>query len=99
MRGKWSRDKSYDSHDMKEPKEEQKKKRVARIEVDRDLCIGAATCLALAPDAFTLDDEGKAVVKKEALQYTDEELIAAAASCPTKAIFLYDEDGNHIMSS
>ena len=82
--------------DQEEKKNEQpKKRRVARVEVDRDLCIGAASCIALAPETFELDGEAKAIVKDTAA-HTDEEIIAAAESCPTKAIFLYDEDGNRI---
>ena len=36
-----------------------------KIEVKRDLCIGVANCIAVAPDAFELDSENKAVLKKE----------------------------------
>lgn len=69
--------------------------KITRIEVDRDLCIGAASCIALAPETFELDAEGKAIVKKLDA-HTQEEIMAAAESCPTKAISLYDEDGNQI---
>lgn len=84
-----------DSKQQDEQRPQQKKRRVARVEVDRDLCIGAASCIALAPETFELDAEGKAIVKDTAA-HTDEEIIAAAESCPTKAIALYDEDGNRI---
>lgn len=71
------------------------KKKIGKIFIDRDLCIGAASCMAVAPDVFELDKENKAVVKnKEAAD--DETLILAAQSCPTKAIILYDEEGNQI---
>lgn len=79
----------------KKKDEKQKKRRVFRIEVDRDLCIGAASCVALAPETFEMDGEAKAIVKDTAA-HTDEEIIAAAESCPTKAISLFDEDGNRI---
>lgn len=69
--------------------------KITRIEVDRDLCIGAASCIALAPETFELDGEGKAIVKKLDA-HTQEEIMAAAESCPTKAISLYDEDGNQV---
>lgn len=71
-------------------------KKVHTIKVDRDGCISAATCIVVSPDAFKLDDEGIAVVKKDALKVSDDELIMAAQSCPTAAIILYDEDGNQI---
>lgn len=71
------------------------KKRIAKVYIDRDLCIGAASCVAIAPGVFQLDDENKAyVVKQDAAD--DETILLAAQSCPTKAIFLYDEDGNQI---
>jgi len=72
------------------------KRKVHKIKIDRDTCIGAATCLIVAPDAFELDDENVAVVKAEALDVDDDKLMMAAQSCPTAAIFLYDEDGNEI---
>ena len=70
-------------------------KKISRIEVDRDLCIGAASCIALAPGAFELDSEGKAIVT-DLTSETAEALLAAAESCPTKAITLYDEDGKQV---
>lgn len=36
-----------------------------RIEVDRDLCIGAASCVALAAETFGLDEEGKVFILHE----------------------------------
>ncbi|MBU0731497.1 ferredoxin [Patescibacteria group bacterium] len=33
-----------------------------KIEVDRDLCTGCGTCVALCPASFKLDDENKSVV-------------------------------------
>lgn len=69
--------------------------RIGKIFIDRDLCIGAASCIAVAPDVFELDSENKAVVKdKNAAD--DEMLLLAAQSCPTKAIIVYDEEGNQI---
>lgn len=79
--------------------------------VDRDLCIGAASCVAVAPSTFELDAENKAVLRRkqpppssdatarrdlEDQSIDDETLLLAAQSCPTKAIFVYDEDGNQI---
>ncbi len=62
-----------------------------KITVDRDLCIGAASCVALAMKTFALDSENKAVVMKG--EGDPPELIKLAAeSCPTKAIILVDEE-------
>ncbi|HLB52037.1 hypothetical protein A3F07_02935 [candidate division WWE3 bacterium RIFCSPHIGHO2_12_FULL_38_15] len=73
-----------------------KKKKVHKIVVDRKTCIGAATCIVIAPDAFELDVENIAVVKANAENMDDDTLLMAAQSCPTGAIFLYDEEGNQI---
>lgn len=59
------------------------------ILVDENLCIGAAPCVAISPEVFQLNDEGKAIV----IGYndTEENIIAAAESCPVAAIFLYKD--------
>ncbi len=72
-----------------------KQRKIVRIEVDRDLCIGAASCIALAPGAFELDSEGKAIITDLSSE-TAGALMAAAESCPTKAIRVYDEEGKQI---
>ena len=60
-----------------------------RIKVDRNLCIGAASCVALAMKTFALDSENKAVISDE--DGDGAEMIRLAAeSCPTKAIILED---------
>lgn len=69
--------------------------KIGKIVVDRELCIGAASCVALAGATFELDGENKAVVVNPKGDI-DEDILAAAVSCPTNAIFLYDEDGNQI---
>ena len=70
-------------------------RKVVKIVVDRELCIGAASCVAIAPNVFALDEENKAyVLDKEGAD--NETIIMAAKSCPTKAIILYDEEGKQI---
>lgn len=86
-------------------------KKIGKIVVDRQLCIGAATCVVMAGDVFELDNENKAIIKRkkgkrdsgpatradlEGEGVTDEQLLLAAQSCPTKAIALYDEEGKQI---
>jgi ferredoxin len=74
---------------------DQKPAKFAKIVIDRDLCIGAATCVAIAPGTFRMDEENKAVLVD--LNGNDAaSILAAAQSCPTKAVFLYDEDGNQV---
>lgn len=69
--------------------------KIAKIYVDRDLCIGAAPCVVVAPGVFQLDDENKAVVM-DAKGADDETILLAAQSCPVQAIILHDEEGNQI---
>ena len=57
------------------------------MRIDRSLCIGAATCVAMAPKAWTLDDEAKAIILDTSEEETDEALLEAAKSCPVMAIF------------
>lgn len=71
-------------------------RKVAKVTVDKKACIGAATCVVLAPNAFELDSENIASLKTTALLHTDQELIDAAASCPTQAIKLFDANGAEI---
>jgi ferredoxin len=64
--------------------------------VDRDLCIGAATCIAIAPNTYLLDSDAKAIILTTAAQDSDEVLIDAARGCPTAAIIVEDDQGNRI---
>ena len=74
---------------------EKKSVHIAKIVVDRGLCIGAASCIAVAPGVFTLDGENKAVVYNDK-GADDETILLAAKSCPTQAILLFDEEGNQM---
>lgn len=81
-----------------------------RIKVDPDLCIGAASCVTIAPESFQLNEENKAYVLdhgtepngrvyERELEVTEEEkqnIILAAQSCPTLAIFIFDENGTQL---
>lgn len=79
-----------------------------RVRVDRDLCIGAASCVALLPEVFELDEEGKAVIKHlkgdKTSEWTDAKdlsaeakmVLEAARACPTNAIIIEDDSGKQI---
>ncbi len=57
-----------------------------RVLVDEDLCIGAASCVTIAPETFQLE-------------VTDEEyeqILLGAQSCPTLAVFIYNEAGEQL---
>jgi ferredoxin len=77
-----------DDHTLKIPT-------IARIYIDRDVCVGSASCAAIAPAVFTLDENNLCyVVNEKGAQ--DETILLAAQSCPTRAIILFDEHGNQI---
>lgn len=67
-----------------------------KFHVDRDLCIGAATCVAIAPNTFVMDSEAKAIILDTADKDTNETIIDAARGCPTAAIIVQDATGNQI---
>lgn len=71
------------------------KPKIGKIVVDRNLCIGAASCVVMASNTFELDAENKAVVK-DPHGNSNDEIWQAAESCPTKAILLYDEEGKQV---
>lgn len=61
-----------------------------RIEIDRELCSGFASCVQEAPEIFELDPSGKATLL---VQKTDDErALSAAAGCPMNAIAVFDVD-------
>lgn len=67
-----------------------------KVTVDRNLCIGAATCIAVAPKTFILDSEAKAIILKTAIEETDQTIIDSAKACPVAAIIIEDEKGQKI---
>ncbi len=67
-----------------------------KVWVDRNLCIGAATCIAIAPKTFQLDHEAKAIILETSDQDTIETIIEAAKSCPVAAIIIEDDKGNRV---
>ncbi len=64
--------------------------------VIRDLCIGAATCVAVAPKTFALDSEAKAVIIDTVEEEDKDTIIEAAKACPVAAIIVETEDGTRI---
>ncbi|KKW44924.1 MAG: hypothetical protein UY95_C0013G0003 [Parcubacteria group bacterium GW2011_GWA2_56_7] len=80
------------------------------VKVDKDLCIGAASCVTIDPATFGLDDGNIAYVMDHAAEpdgrryervfdVTDDELqniLLAAQSCPTLAITILDQHGTQL---
>lgn len=80
---------------LKEYKRDKEGSDISKIVVDRDLCIGAASCVAVSGEAFQLDGENKAVSGNPNAD-TDEAVLLAAQSCPTKAILLFNKQNKQI---
>jgi ferredoxin len=66
-----------------------------KVTVDREICVGVGNCVALAPAAFRLDNENKAVFLDPS-SVSDEKLMSAAESCPVSAIVVEDDNGNRL---
>ncbi len=81
-----------------------------KIVIDPELCIGAASCVTIKPEYYQLNDVNKAIVMDpqnpaaepsytRELEVSDadyEGIMLGAESCPTRAIFIYDEEGNQL---
>ena len=59
-----------------------------KVEVNKETCIGCGTCIAIAPEIFEFDTDGKSKVKIEIID--DKNLIEKAKdselACPTHSI-------------
>ncbi|MCL4338703.1 ferredoxin [Patescibacteria group bacterium] len=66
------------------------------VVVDRNLCIGAASCVAVAPKTFALDNEAKAIILDTATEDSLDTIMDAAKSCPVAAIIIHDDTGKQL---
>jgi ferredoxin len=71
-----------------------------KIVADRNTCIGCGACIAIAPEFWEMDLEGKSKFKigesQEGIELDLEEdeiqtLIESAESCPVNSIHIYKE--------
>lgn len=75
-----------------------------KIVFERDVCIGAASCVAVAPTVWELDNENKAVLKdgnktgdpnifEKEIDEKDLQLnLDAARACPVNAIHIVEKE-------
>lgn len=66
-----------------------------KVRVDRDVCIAASNCMAVAPSVFELDDSKIATVLDPST-VSEDTLWEAAESCPVGAVILEDDEGNQL---
>ena len=58
-----------------------------KVDVNKKKCIGCGLCIALVPEVFDFDEDGKAYVKiKDVKKDLKEKVKEAYESCPTGAI-------------
>ena len=62
-----------------------------KVEVIRDKCISAGSCVAIAPGVFELDAEGIAIILSQDGN-DDQTKLLAAQSCPTAAVIVTDTE-------
>ena len=60
------------------------------VEIDRDICMGSGNCVYGAPGVFILDEDGVALVI-DPTGAPEEDVIAAAERCPSRAITIRRE--------
>ena len=66
-----------------------------KIVVDKSVCISAADCVAIAPNTFELDAEGKCIIK-DAKGDDLNTILEAAKGCPVACIYVYDDSGKQL---
>lgn len=68
------------------------------MRIDEEACCGHARCVAVAPEAFELDeDTDVARLRPQAAEVDPDLLSAAARSCPERAITLSTGTGANVI--
>lgn len=63
------------------------------VEYDKNKCIGAASCAAIAPLTFVMNDENRAEMNMETDDFDDDDtILLGAQSCPVFAIRIFDKE-------
>lgn len=58
-----------------------------KININKDLCLGCGTCVAIAPEIFEMTEENKSRVKEGVdLEKNKDAILQAKNSCPCGAI-------------
>ena len=66
-----------------------------KTEVDQVNCIGCGSCVAIAPNTFKMNDDGKSEVTDQKGN-SDEEILQGAKSCPVSVIHVTDDAGTKL---
>ena len=62
------------------------------VEIDRTLCIGSGSCVALAADLFEIDDQNLVRFQEDPPDMDPEQVKEACTVCPVDALRVYDGD-------
>jgi len=62
------------------------------VEIDRTLCIGSGSCVALAAEIFEIDEQNLVRFQEETPDIDPERLKEACNVCPVDALRVYDGD-------
>lgn len=66
---------------------------MAKLKVSSERCQGHARCFVLAPETFTLDEEGYAqIIEGREHSHDKENVRKAMRSCPERAIEIIEEE-------
>ncbi|MBB33417.1 MAG: ferredoxin [Acidimicrobiaceae bacterium] len=68
-----------------------------RLEIESDDCMSSGKCVADYPNVFEFDDEELAKLTSEAT-LSDDEIIRVARNCPSRAILVFDENGDKVQT-
>ncbi len=66
-----------------------------RIHLNVDDCMSAGRCVADYPKVFEFDEDELASLKGEST-LSDEDCIRVARNCPSRALSVFDSNGNEI---
>ncbi len=62
--------------------------KIMKVKIDKEVCIGCGSCVAICPDVFELNDNNKAEVKEE--ESGSACIKEAEEICPVDAIKVLD---------
>ncbi len=62
------------------------------VEIDRTLCIGSGSCVALAAELFEIDDQNLVRFQEAPPDLDPERVKEACNVCPVDALRVYDGD-------
>lgn len=77
------------------------------VDVDQDLCMGAESCVAIAPEVFSLDEtqlgrrtstEPLGLMAVEERTVESDRIVRAAKSCPYEAIHVRDKKTGSLLA-